>query len=433
MFLFINNIFQLIKKYLFIFCFLFFYQLSFSNEIVIDRVIAIVDDDVILESELTMRMIAIEDQLAKINDSATSLASLKKQIVERLILEILQLQLAKRAAITVNAKEIDLALNNIAAQNNLSLPKFKTMIETNMDFQSFKQSIEQELIIQRLQQAAVERRIKITDQDITNFLHSKEGEKLSAINYHVAHILIPFSETPSAQQESAKKLALEIIELAKQGADFQDLAKRYSKSPDARTGGNLGWRKKSQLPSLYASEVEKLIKGQVSQPIASDKGYHLLKILDKKNPAEQYIQQSRVRHILIKPSTIRNSQQALALATSLKKRIDNENNFEAIAKEFSEDYTSALKGGDLGWSMPGKFVPEFDKIMNNTSVNVVSNPFQTQFGWHILQILERRNQDMSDAILKQSAKRFLQQRLFQDELQLWLQELQDEAYIDIRI
>ena len=407
-----------------------------ADPVAIDRVVAVANDGVIFSSQLDERMSMVKHQSKAAGDTMPD-EVLREQVLERLILESLQLQLAERAGITVSNEELQAALKSIALQNDSDVAGLQKKIETEgITFKVFVKNIEQEILMQRVQQVAISKRVVISDQDVVNFLNSEEGKLRSATSYHLAHILIPVSSDASDRDKAAaEQLAKQIVAQARhpaKPANFSALVKQHSKAEDAEKGGDLGWRKKSELPTLYAEKVDLLDTGMVSEPFFAGGGFHILKMLEKRGNNQQWVKQTRARHILVKPSLIRSEEETVTLLNDLRQKIIDGADFAELAKKYSEDYASALKGGDLNWTIPGQLVPTFQKTLEETALNAISPPFQTQYGWHIVQVLERRDQDMGEEMLKQSAKKFLSQRRFEEELPVWLKEIRDEAYVDIK-
>ena len=256
---------------------------------------------------------------------------------------------------------------------------------------------------------------------------------MTSPDVNLGQILIAVPATASAEKISASQQKLnDIIAQIDEGADFKQLAIANSDDQSALEGGDLGWRKQAQLPSLFTDAIENLQPGEVSKTIRSGAGFHILKLYDRRGGGEQLIQQHFARHILLKPNQIRDEAATIALLNDLRQQALDGGDFFALAKQHSEDLGSALKGGELGWSTPGLFVPEFEQTMNKIEINEISAPFQTQFGWHILQVTERRMQDFSDEILRNRADNLLRQRKYSEELQVWLQKIRDEAYVEIK-
>lgn len=400
----------------------------------IDHVVAIVNEDVILSSQLEERTMIVFRQLTQQGKSPPPLEIIRPQVLERLILENLQLQLAERSSAKISSEDLQNAIAGIARQNKISIDELKANIESDgLSFSSFQKSIENELLLQRIQQAAVGKRIDISEQDITNFLHSEEGKLKTAPVYHLAHIILGFSaNVDEAEKNRLQILAKQLVMKIRSGESFQQLAQQYSTAADKHKSGDLGWRSLNELPTLYATAAAQLSQGEVAEPIQSDEGFHIVKLLKKQGSDEQWVDQTLARHILVKTSAIRNDQEAMTLLKELRDRIMAGEDFAELAKNYSEDFGSALKGGDLGWTMPGQLVPEFQHIMDNTSINAISNPFQSQYGLHILQVQERRRENMSNEVLRQSTRNYLSKRQFEIELPLWQQELRTEAYVVIK-
>ena len=277
------------------------------------------------------------------------------------------------------------------------------------------------------------RRIRISEQELTNFLNSEEGRLVTSPDVNIGQILlsVPSSSSLDETKAIADKLN-KIEEQLKAGADFRQLAIANSDDQSALEGGDLGWRKMAQLPGVFIEAVESMDVGQVSKAIRSAAGYHLIKLYDRRGGGEKLIEQHFSRHILLKPNQIRDEAATIQLLNQLRDRVKEGEDFAVLSKEFSEDPGSALKGGELGWSTPGMFVAEFEQTMSGIALNEVSEPFRSQYGWHILQVTDRRMQDFSDNILRNGAENLLRQRKFAEELQVWLQEIRDEAFVEIK-
>lgn len=407
---------------------------AYSEITPVDHVVAIVNDDVIFSSELEERSQLIYRQLSQQRQELPPFSVIKAQVLERLILENIQLQLVERSSIKLSSEELQAALAGIARQNKIDLKQLKENIEAEgVSFSSFQKNIENEILLQRVQQGFVNRRIDITEQDITNFLNSEEGKIKSSDAYHAAHIVLSYATNADDQaKEKTLQLGKNLVKQLRHGSSFSKLASEHSRATDAKNGGDLGWRSIRDIPSLYVDTILSLAEGDISDPIISNEGVHILKLIEKQGKIDQWIQQTRARHILVKPSIIRNEQEAVALLIDLRNRIVAGESFSDLAATFSEDYGSALKGGDLGWTTPGQLVPQFQQVMDNSEINVVSNPFQTQYGWHILQVVERRKENLTDELVRQSVRNYLTKKKFETELPLWLQEIRAEAYVVIK-
>lgn len=401
---------------------------------VLDRVVAIVDDDVVLQSELQSRLHSIQLQIQQSGTAAPPEDVLRKQVLERLISERIQLNRGYRAGVRISDAELDQAIQNIASNNGVSLDQYVGQLHTQgVTLAQFREQVRQEMTILRVQQGQVMRRINISDRELDNFLNSEEGRFLTSPDVNIGHILLPVPSNADREQSQqvlarAETLRNQIVS----GADFRQLAIANSADQTALQGGDLGWRKLAQLPGVFINAVEKLQPGEVSPPVLSDAGYHLIKLYERRGGGEQLVEQNHARHILIKPNEIRDKTATVDLLNKLRERIKSGEDFAALAREYSEDPGSALKGGDLGWSTPGMFVPAFEQVMNNIPVNDVSAPFESPFGWHILQVTERRQQDFSKEIRRNRAENVLRQRKYEEELQVWLQQIRDEAYVEIK-
>ena len=400
----------------------------------LDKVIAIVDDDVVLQSELDLRMTAVYGQIQQSGTQPPPQEILLQQVLDRLISERLQLNIAYSAGVRIGDEELNLALARIAAGNKITMEQYVEQIHAQgQTIANVREEIRNEMTLMRVQQGKVMRRIRISEQELDNFLNSEEGRFLTSPDVNVGQILLTVpSSLSSAETDQVLDRANDLRVQAVAGTDFRQLAIANSADQSALQGGDLGWRKMAQLPGVFIEAVEKMSPGEVSQPIRSGAGYHLLKLYETRGGGEQLIEQHFARHILIKPNQIRDQATTIEQLTGLRERTIAGEDFADLAKEFSEDPGSGLKGGELGWSTPGMFVPEFEETMGTIAVGEISLPFSSQFGWHILQVTERRKQDFSDNILRNRAENMLRQRKYEEELQVWLQEIRDEAFIEIK-
>jgi len=400
----------------------------------LDKVIAIVDDDVVLQSELDQRLASVLAQIQQSGTQAPPEEVLVQQVLDRLISERLQLNIAYSAGVRIPDEELNSAMARIAAGNQLTMEQYIENIHSQgQTVATVREEIRNELTLMRVQQGRVMRRIRISQQELDNFLNSEEGRFLTSPDVNIGQILLSVPSnvsTAEADQILAKAKDLQAQIVA--GVDFRQLAIANSADQSALQGGDLGWRKMAQLPSVFIDAVEVLAVEEVSQPIRSGAGYHLLKLYERRGGGEQLIEQHFARHILIKPNQIRDQETTVNQLNKLRERVLAGEDFAELAKEFSEDPGSGLKGGELGWSTPGMFVPEFEQTMNSIAVDEISAPFSSQFGWHILQVTERRKQDFSGDILRNRAENMLRQRKYEEELQVWLQEIRDEAFIEIK-
>jgi peptidyl-prolyl cis-trans isomerase SurA len=405
-----------------------------AEVVLLDRVAAIVDDNIVLQSELEQRTANIYRQIQQSGTEPPAAEIVKKQVLERLILERLQLNIGDKVGVRIADQEIDQTIVRIAASNNISVEDYVAQIHASGETMAkIRQEIANEMIIMQVQQGTVMRGIQISEQELNNFLNSEEGKLVTSPDVLIGQILLSAPSTATVDElESIKNKLSEITQQLAEGADFKQLAIANSDDQSALEGGDLGWRKLAQLPLLFSESLENLEPEQVSEPIRSGAGFHLLKLYERKGGGEQLIEQHFARHILLTPNQIRDEQQTVELLEDIRTQIIEGEDFSKLAKQYSKDPGSALKGGNLGWSTPGLFVPEFEQTMGSIALNEISAPFQSQFGWHILQVTERRMQDFSDDILRNRADNLLRQRKYSEEIQVWQQKLRDEAYIEIK-
>ena len=401
----------------------------------LDRVIAVVDSGVIMESELNQR---VQDIIGRLRSEGTELPPkdlLVEQVLERLIIEEIQLQIAERAGVKISDAELNRALSMIASNNSMNLEQFKESMDANKDsYNDLRRSVRKELIIQRVQRGKVGANIEISEQEIENFLNSQEGRSRLAEQYNVQQILLSLkNEAEEALVRSTEKKGLDIIKRYNDGESFEKLAATYSADQNALEGGSLGWRRASELPTLFSDVVVKLRVGEVSELIRSGAGYHIIRLAEKKGDVVKFEDQTLVRHILIHPSEIRSEKQTKDLINEIYERLNQGEEFKQLARQYSEDPGSKMEGGDLGWSKASTFDPAFEAVMHSIVIGGVSKPFKTQFGWHILEVLDRRNEDVSDNVRKNRAYQIIFERKFEQELQRTLIELRSEAYVDIKL
>lgn len=401
----------------------------------LDRVVAIVDEDVVLESEFVDRKASIMERLRGQYQQLPPEDVLNKQILEQLILERIELSLAKRYEINIDEAEIDQAMANILQKNKMTQEQLEAdLTRQGLNVDGLRRQLRNQLTINDLQRGVVNSRIKISEQDIDNFLASSDGKYATSPDYHIGHILIAVGSSANAEAvKAAENQANEIYEKLQKGADFAQMAISFSKDQAALQGGDIGWRKLAQLPELFGNQMAGLKPGQVSKPFRSGAGFHLLKNIEQRGGGAQMIEQTHARHILVKTSEIMDDRQARDKLLQLREQILKGDDFAKLARENSEDTGSMLAGGDLGWSTPGMFVPAFEEAMAETAIGGISRPFKSQFGWHILQVLERRQTDMSDQMKRNQAANVLRSRRFDEELQLWMTQIRDEAYVEIKL
>lgn len=400
----------------------------------LDRVAAIVDGDVIMQSQLQARLREVQQTIGRRGAALPPEHVLTQQVLERLIIENIQLQIGERSGIRIGDAELNETMASIAQRNGLTLDQFRAALARDgLSYEDARDQVRREMIISRVRQRRVAERIQVSDQEVRNFLNSEMGRYQTSADYRLAMIVLPVSETASNEQARRQaEMAEQIHRELQEGADFTRLAVSRSGGEHALEGGELGWRKAAQLPPEFANAVDRLEIGGITPPLRSPVGFHILKLLDKRGGDNLLVDEFNVRHILIKPSEIRSEAEAAQLIQRLYERISNGESFETLARSFSEDPGTALNGGSLDWITADAMVPEFRDTMLSTPKGTVSAPFQSQFGWHILQVLDQREVDMTDEMREQQARNILQNRKFDEELQSWLQEIRDEAYIEIK-
>jgi len=400
--------------------------------VAIDHVVAVVDDDIIMDTQLDQRIDTVRRQNAGAPLPPANV--LREQVLERMILESIQLQMAERGGIRVSDAELNDAIRRIAAQNKMSLTQFREAMEAEgVSFTLAREQILNEIRVSRVQRFQVGERIQITDQDVDYFLASDLGKMASAAEYEIGHILIavPSQASPNDIQQAEKK-AQSIVADLRNGADFRQTAIAKSNGRNALKGGNLGWRKEAQLPGIFADVVPQLQLGDISNPIKSSSGFHIVKLLNKRGGNTQMVTQSKVRHILVQPNELRDKAKTKALIQQLYQRLQAGEDFGELAREYSDDPGSGASGGELGWVNPGDMVPAFDKTMAATQPGGMSTPFESRFGWHILQVEDRKQTDIGAEKQRDQVRQLLYSRRFEEELPIWLRKIRSEAYVDIK-
>lgn len=430
----LEDVIMTIKSYIFTCIFILLSPVISAKPVLLDSVAAIVNEDVIMQSQLDERLAQIKKQ-----NAAKTLPSdkrLRQKILERLISTQIQLQMAQRAGIKISDAQLNDAIERIAKSNKLSVNQFRKNIERNgTSFAQAREQIRNEMAISQVQRFQVGERINITKEDIDQFMLSNLGKISSQGEYHLRHLLIAIPSAATEDQiKKAQNKAQNIYQKVQQGADFRKLVLAESDGRNALKGGDLGWRKEQQLPSIFAEIVPKLKVGEVSQPIKSGSGFHLIKLLEKRGgSSNQLVTQYNTRHILVKPTQIKTNRQAKSEIDTLYKKLKVGESFSKLAKEHSDDPGSGSRGGSLGWVSPKQMVPEFDKTMQQMPKGEISKPFKTQFGWHILQVQDIRETDISEELKRNKIHQLLYNRRFEDELPIWLRRIRSEAFVDIKI
>ena len=402
---------------------------------VIDSVVAVVNDDVITRQELNERLRVVIGQLQKQGTPLPAPEVLERQILERIITDMLQAQFAKETGIRVDDTQLDLAITRIAQQNGFSsLTEFRTRLETDgVDFKKFREEIRSEIISTRLREREVESKLIISDSEVDSYLANKAKMGGAKEEFHLAHILVVVPERASAADiQAAYDRAEQALNQLKSGADFAQVAAGYSDARDALKGGDLGWRPGDRIPPGFMNELQNLQPGQVTAVLRSTSGFHILKLLGKRSgSAPAVITQTHARHILIKTSEIFSENEAKNRLMEIKRRIESGADFAEQARRFSQD-GSAQQGGDLDWLSPGQAVPEFEEAMDKLQPGMIGTA-QTQFGWHLIQVVERRTTDVSEQQERQQARMAIGTFKSDEQYQDWLRQLRDRAFIEYRL
>jgi peptidyl-prolyl cis-trans isomerase SurA len=398
----------------------------------LDQIVAVVNEDVITLSELETRMREMVAQLRKKGAKLPSLEILREQVLERMISKRLQLQTADRLGLNVDDSTVTKAIANIAQTNNITLLQLREVLERDgISFPIFREQLREDILINRLKQKEVINRIVITEQDIDNFLDREIGTQRQRAAVHLMHILIATPEGAASDDiQAAKEKAQSVYDELKQGADFGETAMRISDSRQALEGGDLGWIETSRIPSLFTQLVDELEPGAISEPIRNASGFHIIKLVEVKGGKKLIVSQTHARHILINTNEIVSDREARHRLETLRERIVNGESFETLARSHSDDKASAIRGGDLGWTSPGDLVPQFEEQMDALALGEISQPFETPFGWHIVQPLERRQHDNTKEALRNKARQAIQKQRSEEAIELWLRRLRDEAYVE---
>lgn len=411
------------------------FLLSFSNLALsmqlLDSIAVIVNGDVITKSELDAKVNYFRKQLRVSSGSTPDIAGLRKQVLERMIRDKIQLQMAAKFGIQIDDISLNRMIDAMAKRNNMTISELRATLEQEgIDFSDFRIQTRDELIIQQLQKRMVADKITVTKQEINQFIESHEQQNHNETKYHLLHILISTPENASPDDiQASKAKADKIYQQLIEGEDFKKTAIRYSNGSNALNGGDLGERKSNELPELFVKAISGLKTGDISKPVKSASGFHILK-LESSSSDNEMVTQTRARHILIKTSPDVSDEDARTILQQLKERILAGEDFADLANEYSEDPGSRLKGGDLGWASPGMFVPAFEKVMQSLDINEISEPFKSKFGWHLMQVLERREHDMTTTLIEARARQAISKRKIDEELRLWLRKIRNEAFVE---
>jgi peptidyl-prolyl cis-trans isomerase SurA len=409
---------------------------ALAAPILLDRIVAVVNNSVITASELDRKVDQTLRQLAARDTPAPPRAQLSKQLLERMITEKALLQTAEETNIKVDGETLDRTLNRIAAQNNMDLASFRANLEKDgVPFEDFRQQIRSEMTIVRLREREIDNRVVVTDAEIDNYLNTRKQDPNKQTEYNLAHILVlsPEGASPEKLAELRVKAEKALAELNAAG-NFAQVSAAYSDAQNALQGGVMGWRSEAKLPSLFVDAVKGIAVGAYTPVLRSANGFHILKLLDKRGvDVTLVVKQSHARHILIKPNELISDQDAYVRLMELRDRLVNGGaDFQTLARQHSTDL-SAEKGGDLGWLNPGDTVAPFERAMNALDLNAISEPVRSQFGWHLIQVVERRDQDISEERQRLDARRALRERKSEEAFDDWVRLTRDRAYVEYRL
>jgi peptidyl-prolyl cis-trans isomerase SurA len=401
----------------------------------IDRIVAIVDQTVVTEQELESRIRSVTAQLQKQGTELPAENILRKQILERLISDTLQLQYAAQSGLKVDDNQLDKTIERIAEQNQLTLTEFAdALAKDGVSMGKFRADIRNEITIARLREREVDSRVNVSESEIDNFLTTQASSNENQDEYEIAHILIRTPEEGATEDvQKAKAKVDEVIKSLQAGTNFSKVSASFSDAPNALEGGSLGWKSSTQMPALFLDALKNMQVGSVSEVLRSPNGFHILKLISKRGGSSPLvIEQTHARHILIKLSEVTSENEGKKKIDLIKERLDNGEKFEVLARQFSED-GSASTGGDLGWVNPGDTVPLFEKAMNELKDGQISSTVRTPFGWHVIQVLERRKQDMSKEAARLKARQEIRKRKSEEAYQDWVRELRDRAFVELRL
>jgi peptidyl-prolyl cis-trans isomerase SurA len=427
-----------LKKFIPLFILLSSLLVSVTNNAAetLDRIVAVVNTHVITQQQLNEQIELARQQAQAENKPIPSEAAFRTEVLNHMIDIELQRQLAETAGMKVDEAGLDKTIANIAKRNGLTMEQLRSRLEQeNIPYAKYRQKIREQLIIARLQQDEVGQKITVTPQEITDAM-AQMPKSNSEAAYHVEDLLIPLPNNPSSQTLAAtKQTALSLLQQAKNGQTFQQLVEKPQNTSLALSGGDLGWRPLNELPDLFQSSVQSLKPGEIAGPIQAQNGFHLIRLIERRGTAAttpHTVTATHVRHILIKTSPLVNNTQAEQRLREIRAEILRGGNFADLAKKYSQDPGSAFKCGDLGWTLPGTFDPTFEAQENKLSLNQLSLPFQTQFGWHLIQVLGREQKlQTTQSLAREQAAQWVYQKKFQQALQNWLRQLRRQSYVKI--
>ena len=403
----------------------------------LDRIVAVVNDDIIAWSELEERLNRVRRQLRQSGTALPPPDALRRQVLERLILFRVQLRIARESGIRVDDERLNRTLSRLAEQNGLPLREFRNAVERDgYDFAEFREEIREEIMISEVRRLRVENQINISQRDIDDYISMMDsrGTDADRHRYRIGHILVAVPDGASTEEiGAARERAERVLAEIRGGADFANMAVTHSDGQQALEGGDLGWRQAGDLPTVFGDAILALEVGDVSEPIRSASGFHLVKLVDRRGSERQMIRQTRARHILIALDDLTDDAEARRQLSVLRERIVNGQDFGELARVHSDDSGSASKGGELGWIDPGNTIPVFERMMDSLDPGATSEPFKSQYGWHVVQVLERRERDGTETSRRAEARRKLRTRRIEENTQAWVRQVRDEAYVEYRL
>jgi len=408
-----------------------------SSEHELDRVVAVVNDDIIAMSELDARLKQVREQLRQSGTRPPPPDALRRQVLERLVLRRIQLQIARDSGMRVDDESLNRTILRIAEQNALTLREFRDAVERDgVDYVQFREEIRDDIMIAEVRRRRVENQINISQRDIDDHISMMEsrGAEADRHRYRIGQILIAVPDGASSEEiDEARERTQRVLGELRDGADFANMAVTHSDGQNALEGGDLGWRLASDLPTMLADAILRLDTGDVSEPIRSASGFHLVKLIEKQGSERQMVRQTLARHILITLDALTDNAEARRQLGVLRERIINGQDFGELARIHSDDPGSASRGGELGWTDPGNTVPVFERTMDSLAPGAISEPFQSRFGWHLVQVLERRDRDATETSRRAEAQRRLRARKIEENTQAWLRQVRGEAYVEYQL
>ncbi len=404
-----------------------------ADVVPLNHIVAVVNDEVITRQELSRRYDEVVRTLSRKNTPLPAREALEKQLLDRMVTELALQQHARNTGVRVDPAQVERALQRIAAQNKLDLAGLQAAMEKEgQSFDSMRTTVRNEMLVARARERDVDNRVSVSDAEIEGYLQT-QAQQGAETEYNFSHIIVTVPENASPEQIQARRARAESLldQLAK-GADFAQLSASHSDAPNALQGGAFGWRASGKLPALYVEALKPMQPGQISPLLTSSNGFHILKLIDKRGlDATLNVTQTHARHILIKTNELTSETDAQNRLLQLKERIDNGTKFDELARLHSDD-GSASKGGDLGWVNPGDTVPEFENAMNALQLGETSQPVQSPFGWHLIQVLERRDQDITQERQRLQARKAIRERKAEEAFQDWVRQIRDSAYVELR-